>query len=120
MEQFEAEMALAGYNEEQIAEAKQKLYIAVQETAQALVETMQQIAEQLASSFEQVKDVFAELTKLTEEVLNEESSNTKYMEPSKRLEYIDANRISNEVVRRYYNRDIRSLNMNFTRYRQKH
>jgi len=119
IEQFETELALAGYNAEQIAEAKAKIQECAESLAQALEEVIIIFREALASTFEQVKEAFAELSELLEEVLDEESPNTKYLEPSKRLAYVNTNRVTNEVVKRYYNKDIRSMNMRYTRYRQK-
>lgn len=119
MEQFEIALVSAGYNEEQITETMERLHKAIQETAVALEEAMQQVAQQLASAFVEVKETFAELYKVIEEVLDDKSPNTKHMKASKRLEYVNVNRVVNEVVKRYCNKDIRSMNMRYTRYRQK-
>lgn len=118
MEQFESEMALAGYNEEQIAEAKRKLQEWAQQCATTIQELMEQLREVLVAAFSRVKEAFVELSEMGKEVLDERSP-SKYTKPSKRLAYVNVNNVTNQVVKSYSKRDVRSMNMNFTRHRQK-
>ena len=119
IEQFETEMARAGYNEQQIAEAKAKIYEWVQQFVEAIEEVVAKFREFMASVCKGMKEAWAELKAIIDETLNEYSPSTKYLERNKRLAYINVNKFTNQVVKKYCNRDIRSMNMNFTRCRQK-
>lgn len=68
MEQFEVEMASAGYNEEQIAEVKAKIQEWAQTLAQALEEVIAKFREFMASIWEGVKETTAELAEKLEEL----------------------------------------------------
>lgn len=61
IEQFEVEMASAGYNEEQIAEAKAKIQEWALTLAQTLEEVIAKFRGSMASVWEDVKETLAEL-----------------------------------------------------------
>lgn len=119
-EQFKQKMLAQGVDEETFVEVFGNLIILVQETAYSIAEILEQLARTIEPMFETMKDAFKELVDVVEEVFDETSPDTKGMKLNKRLEYVNTNKFVNQVIKRYCNRDIRLVNMKFTRYRQKH
>lgn len=116
MEEFEAQMLCMGYNEKQIADAKERIQEWANSMVIAIEEVIAKFRDFIASIWEDVKETLNELAERIREALDIESPDTKNIKPlSKRLQYVNANRVVNRVVQRYY-MDVRMANKKFTRY----
>lgn len=87
IEQFEVEMAKAGYDEEQIANIKAKLEECTQALVLAFEEIIDRFMEIMASVWEGVKDTLAELA----EKLNDWFEQEKKEHPNQKKYYVPYN-----------------------------
>ena len=119
-EQLKQKMLTLGYSEEEIDKAMENMIVVCNKAAQVLAEAIHELAEQFSSAFEEMKDSLAELAEALNNTLDEATPSTRYLEPSKRMQYVNSNRFVTNFLHKWNNRDIRSMNRSFTRYCQKH
>lgn len=119
MEQLKQKMLMIGCSEEEVDKAMENMIVVCNKAAQVLAEAIHELAEQFSNAFEEMKDNLAELADMLKEVLDDASPSTRHLEPSKRMQYVNTNRLVTNFIHKWNNRDIRSQNLRFTRYRQR-
>lgn len=121
-----AKLACAGYNEDEANKICDECIALVQCDGDTLEEEWERVmgiysavCEIIVEIVDKVSKALLEFADQVREVLDIESPNTKGMAVSKRLEYINVNRLATQMVHHCYIPDRRTNNMWFTRQRRK-